>query len=102
MVAVQEVLQVTALHTYGAHDMGASLHEPAPSQVEACVSRPLVQVAVPQALVMGGKLHLVVSAPSQAAPQVVPAPTPPQGVRVPWTAPTTAVHVPTLPVTSQA
>jgi hypothetical protein len=47
-------------------------------------------------------VQLAVLVPSQRAPQVVPAPLPPHAERAPCGMPSTAVHLPTLPPTSQA
>jgi len=61
-----------------------------------------VQVAAPHVVDELGYVHEPVVTPSQVGPHLVPAPVPEHAGRVPWGAPTTAVHLPTLPPTSHA
>jgi hypothetical protein len=101
-LVTHDVLHVVASHTYGAHDFGTSVHEPAPSHVAACVSTPEEHALVPHDVVLDAYVHFVESKPLQSAPQVVPAPVPEHPERAPCGAPTTAAQFPTLPATSHA
>jgi hypothetical protein len=52
-LVAHEILHVVAPHTYGSHDFGASVHEPAPSHLAACVSTPEEHALVPHDFVLG-------------------------------------------------
>jgi hypothetical protein len=101
LAPAQTVLQAVASHAYAPHGFGTSPHLPAPSHVLGCDSIPAAHALAPHAVLVGGYTH-VVAVPLHAIPHVVPMPTPLHAVRVPCGAPTTPLHVPTLPATSQA
>ena len=76
------------------------LHTPAPSQYRTGVSTPAVQLAVAHSVVTpGGAPQASPLTPSHLAWHE---PEPRHLVRVPWTAPATAWHLPSCPATSQA
>ncbi len=83
--------------------LGTSLHFPTPSQELTCVSTPPLQ---PSALHLvtaaGGKTQSARLLPSQCRPQSPPTTPPLQTALGARGAPTTATHVPALPVSLQA
>src|SRR5437762_407253 len=99
-LVVHEVLHAVAPHTKSPHGAGASLQLPAPSQVLACVSTPSLQALALHVMAVVGKLHFLVSVPSQVAAHSAVPPT--HAGRVPCGLPVTGVHVPSLPTTSHA
>jgi hypothetical protein len=105
VLTVHVALHAVAPHAYASHETAAgALQFPRPSHVPANVSVPFAQVAAPQETVAPAKAeHVLVSTPSHcAAAHGLPASAPEQPGRGPWGAPTTAVHRPTVCVTSQA
>jgi hypothetical protein len=94
-------LHVDAAHRYAPQlEADAVAHAPRPSQNDAGVTLPPVQLAGPQIVeVPGTAPHAVRSEPLHVAWH---APVPVHAVREPWTLPITAEHLPALPPTSHA
>lgn len=102
VLVVHADLHVVAAQRYAPQLEGeAAAHEPSPSQNEAGVTLPVVQLAGPQIVeVPGTAPHERRSEPLHDDWQ---APLPVHAVRtVPWTLPMTAEHLPTEPPTSHA
>jgi hypothetical protein len=88
-------------HTYAPHDLGTSLHAPAPLHVLTCVSVPALQVAAPHAVVPPGNLQAVRSTPLHVCAQLADPP-PVHAERPPTGAPVAGEQVPTFVARLQA